>query len=230
MLDLNKTDPQLGQEIHQHLVSLGIETPIINEGNVPSAKVRINRIQKHFGRIMDEMRLDLTDDSLTDSPKRVAKMFVNETCWGLDYANFPKITAVENKAGYDDLLVEKCTVKSMCEHHFVYFGTAHNPEKLGCWVAYIPKDKVLGLSKLNRIVEFFSRRPQIQERLTKQIAEALKFILKTDDVAIVMRSQHFCVLTRGCEDADSYTITSSLHGRFMAEPELRAELMGHVQR
>lgn len=117
-----------------------------------------------------------------------------------------------------------------CEHHFVYFGTAHNTQELGCWIAYIPKEKVLGLSKLNRITNYFSRRPQIQERLTGQIAHALKHILGTEDVAVVMRAQHFCVLTRGVEDADSNTTTSSLHGRFMNEPELRAELMTLVNR
>ena len=117
-----------------------------------------------------------------------------------------------------------------CEHHFVYFGTAHNTNELGCWIAYIPKDKVLGLSKLNRITNYFARRPQIQERLTGQIAEALKYILETDDVAVVMRAQHFCVLTRGVEDADSNTTTSSLHGRFMTEASLRSELMALVNK
>lgn len=117
-----------------------------------------------------------------------------------------------------------------CEHHFVYFGTAHRPESMGCWVAYIPGKKVLGLSKLNRIVDYFSRRPQIQERLTAQVAHALLYILGCEDVAVVMRCQHFCVLTRGVEDADSYTTTSSLHGRFLAEPELRAELMALVNK
>lgn len=117
-----------------------------------------------------------------------------------------------------------------CEHHFVYFGTAHRPESMGCWVAYIPGEKVLGLSKLNRIVDYFSRRPQIQERLTAQVAHSLRFILGCEDVAVVMRCQHFCVLTRGVEDADSFTTTSSLHGRFLAEPELRAELMALVNK
>ncbi len=229
MLDKQKTDPILGKKVHAHFESLGIETPMSNAPRKTDEE-KIDIIKNHFSEIMVALGLDLEDDSLFDTPKRVAKMFVNEVFWGLDYANFPKITTVANKAGYHDLLVEKCTIKSNCEHHFVYFGTSHNPDKLGCWVSYIPKDKVLGLSKINRLVEFFSRRPQIQERLNDQIAEALKFILDTDDVAVVIRSQHFCVLTRGVEDADSYTVTSSLHGKFMDNQALRQELMAIVNR
>lgn len=231
MLQKSKTDEALGLEVHQHLHRKGIETPIM----IPIVdevveQHRRDAIQMHFRDIMLRLGLDLEDDSLIDTPKRVAKMFVDEIFWGLNYKYFPKITTVENKAGYNDLLVEKCTIKSSCEHHFVYFGTSHNPQKLGCWVAYIPGDKVLGLSKINRIVEFFSRRPQIQERLTEQVAETLKFILEIDDVAVVIRSQHFCVLTRGVEDADSYTVTSSMHGAFMQDKELRNELMSIVNR
>lgn len=226
-LDKSKCNPELGKKIHDHLVSLGCETPLSD--NRSSYKVRQARLETSFTRIMENMNLDLEDDSLQDTPKRVAKMFLYETCWGLDYDNFPKITAVENKAHYHDLLVERVSIQSLCEHHWVYFGTSHNPSELGCWIAYIPKDKVLGLSKLNRVAEFFSRRPQIQERLTKQIAESLKFILETDDVAVVMKAQHFCVLTRGVEDANSYTISSHLSGAF-EKPEVRAELMAIVNR
>lgn len=227
-LDKSKCNPELGKKIHDHLVSLGCETPMAPTS--PSTyKVRQARLETSLTKIMENMNLDLTDDSLQDTPKRVAKMYLYETCWGLDYDNFPKITAVENKAKYHDLLVEKVSVISLCEHHMVYFGTSHNPSELGCWIAYIPKDKVLGLSKLNRVAEFFSRRPQIQERLTKQIAESLKFILETDDVAVVMKAQHFCVLTRGVEDANSYTISSHLSGEF-EKPEVRAELMAIVNR
>lgn len=493
-LDTNKTNPELGQKVHEHLVKLGVETPMLNgDGVKPKKKVAV--IERHVAAIMDALHLDRKDDSLVETPTRVAKMYANEIFWGLDYSNFPKITTVENKAGYHDMLVEKVTIKSQCvvgsslvetprgrvpisqlkdgdwiytmdpetfelrlakaqnphktqenaelvevytdndtvfctpehrfltlnrgwvpaehlkpgdslaslyrtvndngyitlstsnpnkkkrknpnpfkvaehvfvweqtnkqkhatrengkmmvihhvdenkwnnlpenlnritvgehniahqrtqnladneyrklmaaeasgrpevrkkrsdsvrahwanmtpaeyearcaamrnnhtvvavrkakhredvwnmevegthnffisgicvhncEHHFVYFGTAHNPDKLGCWVAYIPKDKVVGLSKINRVVEFFSRRPQIQERLTRQIAETLKFLLETDDVAVVMRSQHFCVLTRGIEDADSYTVSSHVSGAF-ERPEVRAELMSIVNK
>lgn len=480
MLDINKTDPVLGLKVHNHLVELGCETPT-TLNNTFTPKQQITRIEPAFRKVMETLRLDLTDDSLQDTPKRVAKMYTNETCWGLNYANFPKITVVENKAGYNDLVIEKnqvislcvaastlietptgripisklkdgdwiytydeenqslklaqarnphCTRKDAelvavytdgdtlyctpehrilthnrgwveaqmlqpgdsvvslyraengnghvtlrthnmnidehrfvweqyhnathhtrengyimvihhkdenpcnnhpdnlermtvsdhnrvhqrteklahnenrkqaaaessgrlevrakrsrslseywdslsdeerrvrtknmggkrnhrvisvskvdwtddvwnlevegthnffgagmclhnCEHHWVYFGTAHNPD-LGCWIAYIPDKKVVGLSKLNRVTEFFSRRPQIQERLTRQIAETLRFLLETDDVAVVIKAQHFCVLTRGIEDTTGYTVTSSVHGRFSSEPALRAELM-----
>jgi GTP cyclohydrolase I len=213
--------------VHAQLLSKGVETPMDPNNLSDHEKKAI--IESRFADIMTALGLDLTDDSLEETPKRVAKMFVDETMCGLNYDYFPKITTVENKAGYQDLLVEKVTSVSLCEHHFVYFGTAHNPDKLGCWVAYIPGKKVLGLSKINRLVEFFSRRPQIQERLVEQIAETMKFICETDDVAVVMRGQHFCVLTRGVEDSDSYTITSSLHGQFK-DPTTRAELMTIVNR
>ena len=226
-LSKTKCDKELGQRVHEHLVAKGVETPMTPNGLSEQEKRDI--IESRFADIMTTLGLDLTDDSLEETPKRVAKMYVDEIMCGLNYDYFPKITAVENKAGYNDLLVEKVTSVSLCEHHFVYLGTAHNPDKLGCWVAYIPGKKVLGLSKINRLVEFFSRRPQIQERLVEQIAEAMKFICETDDVAVVMRAQHFCVLTRGVEDADSYTITSSLSGRFM-DPSLRSELMTIVNR
>lgn len=222
------TNASLGQRVHEHLVSLGVETPITSSTLADRQEAKAS-IEANFSRIMQALQLDLNDDSLVDTPRRVAKMYVDEIFWGLDYNNFPKITTVENKAGYNDLIVNKSTIKSNCEHHFVYFGTMHD-SSLGCWVAYIPKDKVLGLSKINRIVEFFSRRPQIQERLTRQIAETMKFILGIDDVAVVVRSQHFCVMTRGIEDADSYTVTSAMHGEFLTNEALRNEVMSIVNK
>lgn len=228
MFEIEKSDYNLGQEIQKALIEKGIHTPW--NDNKLSEKEKVSKIEYHFHEIMTTLGLDLSDDSLIDTPKRVAKMFVNEVFWGLDPAKFPKCTAVENKMGYNDLIVEKCTVKSNCEHHLVYFGTAHNPQELGCWVAYIPDKKVIGLSKLSRIVDYFSRRPQIQERLTEQIAHSLKHILQTENVAVVLRAQHFCVLTRGIQDDNSYTVTSSLHGSFMSAPDLRAELMSIVNR
>lgn len=230
-----KSDLLLGIAVNQHLESVGVQTPIVKTavGEYSTSAdddVKIQSIEASFREIMITLGLDLTDDSLIDTPRRVAKMYVKEIFKGLKTDTFPKATTVDNKMGYHDLVVDKCTVKSNCEHHFVYFGTAHRPESMGCWVAYIPGKKVLGLSKLNRIVDYFSRRPQIQERLTAQVAHALLYILGCEDVAVVMRCQHFCVLTRGVEDADSYTTTSSLHGRFLAEPELRAELMALVNK
>jgi GTP cyclohydrolase IA len=230
-----KTDAALGIQVNKHLEEKGLHTPMSYPADHPfltkdSDEGKMEAIEGHMRKVMAELGLDLSDDSLIDTPRRIAKMFVQEIFSGLKSDTFPKVTTVENKMSYGDLIIEKCTAKSVCEHHFVYFGTAHNTGELGCWIAYIPKDKVLGLSKLNRITNYFARRPQIQERLTGQIAEALKYILETDDVAVVMRAQHFCVLTRGVEDADSNTTTSSLHGRFMAEASLRSELMALVNK
>lgn len=223
---MSKSDPTLGQRVHQHLVNLGLETPMTSAVAAPSQD-KIEKIEGLMASVMDTLGLDRSDDSLTETPKRIAKMYVQELFYGLDYNNFPKCTAVDNKITYDELVVERCSVKSVCEHHFVYFGTSHRPD-LSCWVAYIPKDKVLGLSKLSRIVDFFSRRPQIQERLTAQIAETIKFITESDDVAVVMKGQHFCVLTRGVEDSDGVTVTSSLHGGFRTNPTLRSEMMSYL--
>lgn len=222
-----KTDVELGKRVRDHLLSVGVETPVTDKIDVPDKK-KLASIEKNFRAIMETLGLDLTDDSLVDTPNRVAKMYVNEIFSGLNYSNFPKCTTVDNKMHYDEMVIERCTVKSSCEHHFVYFGTAHNPDKLGCYVAYMPGKKVLGLSKINRIVEFFSRRPQIQERLTEQIAETLKFILEVDDVAVIVKSQHFCVLTRGVQDADSLCITSYMGGSFRSNPSLKAEFMAAV--
>jgi GTP cyclohydrolase I len=222
-----KSDPKLGQRVHDHLVSLGIETPITDLVNVPDAE-KIAKITALQMASLEVLGLDLTDDSLIDTPKRIAKMYVEELFYGLSYANFPKCTEVDNKIAYDEMVIERCTVKSVCEHHLVYFGTAHRPD-LSCWVAYMPGEKVLGLSKLSRIVDFFSRRPQIQERLTVQIAETIKLITGTEDVAVVMKGQHFCVLTRGVEDSDGVTITSSLSGSFRDDPTLRSEMMSLIR-
>jgi|TARA_R110002074_G_scaffold334242_2_gene504496 GTP cyclohydrolase I len=170
---------------------------------------------------MDTLGLDLSDDSLTDTPKRVAKMYVNEIFWGLDYDAFPKCTTVNNKMHYDEMVVERnINVQSNCEHHFVVIDGLAT-------VAYIPNERVLGLSKINRIVEYFSKRPQIQERLTEQIYYALQYILGTDNIAVLIDAQHYCVKSRGVEDVGSSTITSKLGGGFRDkdDPGLRAEFL-----
>lgn len=225
---IGKTDPILGAEVHAHLVAKGVETPVTPSVKSPSKEKR-EVIEESMRTIMDVLGLDLTDDSLVDTPSRIAKMYVDELFYGLDYDNFPKCTTVDNKMEYDEMVVERATVKSVCEHHFVYFGTAHNTEKLGCYIAYMPGKKVLGLSKLSRITDFFARRPQIQERLTLQIAYALQYILESEDVAVIMKGQHFCVLTRGVQDADSNTVTSYLGGRFREDPNLKSELMRLIE-
>ena len=215
MLDKTKTNKDLGLAVNCYLSSVGVQTPIVQllENN------NIKLIEQHFKSIMQILGLDLNDDSLNETPKRVAKMFVNELFWGLRDENFPKITTVENKMKYDEMVIEKnIKVASCCEHHFVtIWGYAH--------VAYIPNKKVLGLSKLNRIVEYFSRRPQIQERLGQQIFHTLSYLLETDNIAVVIEAEHFCVKTRGVEDSNSKTVTSKLGGKFMKESELRGEFM-----
>mgnify|MGYP001383439358 FL=1 len=215
--DKTKTDPALGQKVHEYLVSVGVETPVIDNGL--SRKEKIDKIEGHFDEIVGTLGLDLKDDSLMDTPKRVAKMYVNEIFWGLDYDAFPKATVVENKMNYNEMIVEKnISVQSNCEHHFVVIDGLAT-------VAYVPKKNVLGLSKINRIVEYFSKRPQIQERLTEQIYHALAFILDTENVAVMVDAQHYCVKSRGVEDTGSSTITSRLGGSFKAHPEVRAEFL-----
>jgi GTP cyclohydrolase I len=212
-----KTDPELGKQVHEHLVKMGVETPI-KKRNL-DRKEQIDIIEGNFAEIMRALGLDLSDDSLIDTPKRVAKMYVNEIFWGLDYDAFPKCTTVDNKMKYNEMVVERnVNVQSNCEHHFVVIdGTAT--------VAYVPKDKVLGLSKINRIVEYFSKRPQIQERLTEQIFHTLQFILGTEDVAVMIDAQHYCVKSRGVEDTGSSTVTSRLGGGFKTDPAARAEFL-----
>lgn len=215
-----KTDPVLGQAVHEHLVKCGVETPTVP--NDIDRKDKIEKIESHFTEIMKTMGLDLSDDSLIDTPKRVAKMYVNEIFWGLDYEAFPKCTTVDNKMKYDEMVIERnVNVQSNCEHHFVVIDGVAT-------VGYIPKQKVLGLSKINRIVEYFSKRPQIQERLTEQIYHALQFILDTDNIGVVIDAQHYCVKSRGVEDVGSSTVTSKLGGCFKTESSVRAEFMNIV--
>jgi len=219
-MSYNKTkcDPILGQKVHRHLVECGVETPM-RSGPVVDRKDQITSIEDHFTKIMYILGLDTTDDSLIETPKRVAKMYVNEIFWGLDYDAFPKCTAVDNKMKYDEMVVERnISVQSNCEHHFVIIDGLAT-------VAYIPSQKVLGLSKINRVVEYFAKRPQIQERLTEQVYHALQCILETDNIGVVVHAQHFCVKSRGVEDTGSSTVTSKLGGVFKTDPNVRTEFM-----
>jgi GTP cyclohydrolase I len=215
-----KTDPELGRKIHEHLVKVGVETPVLDTGL--SRTDKIEKIEGHFTEVMKALGLNLADDSLMDTPKRVAKMYVNEIFWGLDYEAFPKCTAVDNKMKYDEMVIERnVNVQSNCEHHFVVIDGVAT-------VAYIPNERVLGLSKLNRVVEYFAKRPQIQERLTEQVYHALQYILDTDNIAVVVDAQHYCVKSRGVEDTGSSTITSKLGGCFKEDPAVRQEFMNIV--
>ena len=209
--NIQSTDIIDMEEIGNDHVLTSIETPMRQDAFAMEDDVKIELIEKHFRHIMEIMGLDLTDDSLKGTPKRVAKMYITEVFSGLDPKNKPAVTLFDNKYKYDQMLVEKdISVFSNCEHHFVpIYGKAH--------VAYISSGKVIGLSKLNRIVEYFAKRPQVQERLTVQIANDLKEALQTEDVAVVIDAQHMCVQSRGIRDSGSSTVTAFYGGKFQEE-------------
>jgi GTP cyclohydrolase I len=226
---LKQADPLLARDQYNHLQVIdedhgftGIETPMRKDAFELDDEAKVDLIEEQFKRIMTILGLDLRDDSLRNTPRRVAKMFVKEVFKGLNPGNKPEITLFENKYQYRDMLLEKdIAVKSYCEHHFVpIVGRAH--------VAYISNGKVIGLSKINRIVDYFARRPQVQERLTIQIAEELKKILDTEDVAVYIESTHFCVTMRGVEDDHSSTITTSFHGAFKND-QRRSEFLNLIR-
>lgn len=223
----HKSDPALGKKINEHLLKLGVETPMKNHEPeyhfTNTDKNKVDAIRFHFTQIWKHVGMDLEDDSLKETPLRMAKMYANELFWGLNYDNFPRCMEVENKFQYDEMVLEKgISVMSVCEHHGATIkGVAH--------VAYIPQKKVIGLSKLNRIVSFFSHRPQVQERLTAQIFHTLSYVLDTPHVGIVIDAEHFCVKSRGVEDHASSTITSKLGGSFKDDKATRAEFMHLVK-
>lgn len=223
---MEKTDPQLGEQVHQHLLKVGLETPMnYKQVQTPSNK-KIENIAGHFTKIMEELGLDLTDDSLIDTPNRVAKMYTREIFQGLNYDFFPKCTRIENKLGENStsfVLERNINVQSNCEHHFVVIDGKAT-------VAYIPKKTILGLSKLNRIVQFFSKRPQVQERLTEQICETISFITGSDDVAVYIEGVHYCVKSRGIQDVTSSTMTLATRGAFATmNSELRREFLNSAR-
>jgi len=192
-------------------IMTSVDTPMKEDAFVLKDDAKIELIEEHFREIMNILGLDLTDDSLRGTPHRVAKMYVKEIFSGLNPANKPKIALFENKYKYNEMLVERnITMISNCEHHFVpIVGVAH--------VAYISNGSVIGLSKINRIVRYFAKRPQVQERLTVQIANELKEALNTNDVAVVIDAQHLCVSSRGVEDRSSSTVTAHYSGKFQQE-------------
>ena len=198
------------------------DTPLRDDAFELTDEEKIKIISGHFREIMNTMGLDLRDDSLKGTPGRVAKMFVKEIFSGLNPNNKPAIALFENKYRYNQMLVEKnITLYSNCEHHFVpIIGKVH--------VAYISSGKVIGLSKINRVVQYFARRPQVQERLTVQIANELKLILSTQDVAVLVDAAHLCVSSRGVQDTQSSTITSSYNGRFNKE-ETKKEFLAYIK-
>src|SRR5690625_4009126 len=204
-----------------HFLSSG-DTPLRNDAFNLSDEEKIKLIEKNFGEIMQTLGLDLTDDSLKGTPKRVAKMFVNEIFGGLRPDKMPKMSTFENKYRYNQMLVEKdITVYSTCEHPFLpIVGKAH--------IGYISSGRVIGLSKMNRIVDYFARRPQVQERLTMQIVKAMQHALGTDNVACVIDAKHLCVNSRGIRDIDSSTVTAELGGVFSTDPTTRREFLHYI--
>ncbi len=198
-----------------------IETPMRVDAFAISNEEKIQQIEKHFRGIMETLGLDLNDDSLKGTPQRVAKMFIKEIFSGLDPKNKPKITLFKNKYKYNQMLVEKdITFYSNCEHHFVpIIGKAH--------LAYISTGNVIGLSKLNRLVQYYAKRPQVQERLTVQIAKELQTALQTEDVAVLIEAKHFCVSSRGIQDQNSATVTSFFGGKF-SQDALRVEFLQYI--
>jgi len=215
--DKTKVDPVLGKKVREYLIQIGVETPINNEALAVENKKKIDILEDAFTTIWKTVGMDLNDDSLQETPNRMAKMYINEIYFGLKEENFPKCTTVNNKMQYNEMVVERnVSVQSNCEHHGVVIDGLAT-------VAYVPKDRVLGLSKINRIVEYFSKRPQIQERLTEQIFHTLQYILDTEDVAVMIDAQHYCVKSRGVEDTGSSTVTSRLGGGFKSDPAVRNE-------
>ena len=198
--------------------SSNIKTPLRPDAFDKSDDEKIKNIQHHFKMIMEEMGLDLTDDSLSGTPYRVAKMYIKELFYGLNPTNKPKLSVFENKYGYKKMLIEQnITIDSACEHHFLPIVGFAN-------VAYIPKDKVIGLSKINRLVDYYARRPQVQERLVLQILNDLQQVLDTQDVIVSVTAKHLCVSSRGIKDQSSFTTTLEYGGCF-SETAIRNEFL-----
>ena len=219
---INGLDTLTIQEVGDDHLYTGLKTPMKPTAFLISDQKKKEKIAKLFGKIMDVMGLDLTDDSLKGTPERVAKMYIDEIFSGLNPNNKPKIALFDNIYQYNQMLVEKnITFYSNCEHHFVpIIGKAH--------IAYISSGKVIGLSKLNRIVQYYAKRPQVQERLTNQIAEDLKNTLQTDDVAVIIDAKHLCVSSRGIKDDTSATITSYYGGKFNTPTKIN-ELLNYLK-
>ena len=203
--------------VRDALIARGLETPMIETGLSPEQKY--DRIRDLMADVVETLGLDLSDDSLAETPHRIAKMYVHEIFSGLDYQHFPKLSLIDNKMGANEMVkIRNIDLTSTCEHHFVTIdGVAK--------VAYIPNDKIIGLSKINRIVRFFGQRPQVQERLTRQILVAMQTLLGTENVAVSIDAMHYCVKSRGVMDTNSQTSTTALGGCFKENIHTRAEFL-----
>tara|TARA_Y100000589_G_C27178633_1_gene639775 strand:+ start:2130 stop:2795 length:666 start_codon:yes stop_codon:yes gene_type:complete len=201
-------DNNLIEAIGDNHISTNVDTPLLPTAFDKTDEEKISSIKKYFAKIMEELGLDLSDDSLSGTPHRFAKMYVKELFYGLNPENKPKLSTFDNKYGYKKMLIEQnINIDSSCEHHFLpIVGYAH--------IAYIPKDRVIGLSKLNRLVDYYAHRPQVQERLCMQILKDLQNTLKTEDVIVVISAKHLCVSSRGIKDKNSFTTTFEYGGKF----------------
>ena len=218
---MNHISPE-AEKVRNALRQKGIETPMIVLDE--SKDERRTHIEQHMREVLRLIGLDLRDDSIEETPSRLAKMFVDEIFSGLDYANFPKITNIANRMKVSEMvLVNDVTLTSTCEHHFVTIDGMVS-------VAYYPKNWVVGLSKINRVVAFFAQRPQVQERLTEQILLAFQTILETEDVAVYVKATHFCAKCRGIKDTNSYTVTSAFGGVFLEDRETRKEFLSLINK
>lgn len=205
--------------VRDALLASGLETPMHDNGLTPQQKYE--RIKHLMTDVVRTLGLDLGDDSLAETPHRIAKMYIHEIFSGLDYTHFPKISLIDNKMGTDEMVkISDIDLTSTCEHHFVTIDGAAS-------VAYIPADKIIGLSKINRIVRFFAQRPQVQERLTRQILVALQTLLETDNVAVSIKATHYCVKSRGVMDSNSQTSTMALGGEFRQNMQLKAAFLAN---
>ena len=205
------------KRVRNALIEKGLETPLVDTGLTSEQKYE--RIKSLMTEVVGTLGLDLSDDSLTETPHRIAKMYVDEIFSGLDYQSFPKIALIENKMSVDEMIkVKDISLTSTCEHHFVVIDGMAS-------VAYIPETKIIGLSKINRIVQFFAQRPQVQERLTQQVLIALQTLLETENVAVTIDATHYCVKARGVRDVNSSTVTTSLGGIFKTNPTTRSEFL-----
>ena len=230
-MELNQTNSELGLKVRDYLRSKGLLN-IEREEQLPTS-VKKQNAEDLFSQLINVLGLNSNDGNLTDTPKRLAKLYVNELFGGLDWSKFPKCTAVDNQfVGYDNfVLLKDIKIVSVCSHHFMpFFGLKGNADGTatfgpGCTIAYIPKNKVLGLSKFSRIVNFLGARPNTQETLTAQIAEVISFITESDDVAVTINANHTCMSLRGAQDSNANTITLYCKGRFLEDSRLRREFL-----
>ena len=222
MNNIKENIDELIESIGDNHVGTSVDTPMRKDAFDKTDEEKKEIIQHHFAEIMETLGLDLTDDSLQGTPQRVAKMFVNEIFHGLNPKNKPRLSSFDNKYNYGEMLVEKnITVYSTCEHHFLpIVGKAH--------IAYISNGSVIGLSKMNRIVDYYAKRPQVQERLTMQIVKELQDALGTDDVACIIDAKHLCVNSRGISDVSSSTVTSEYGGVFK-DDKVKKEFLQYIK-